>query len=172
MIRWRFVWLFVLLVALQVFIVNQITLGGMINPQVYPLFILVLPTRIKGWMLLLLAFILGLLIDMFSDSLAIHAAASVFMAFCRPTVFRLTIGPRQQDNDMDPSFRSMGGITLSVYTIILILLHHAMLFFLEIFRFTEFMQTLSRIFLSAIFSFLFLMIAFAILERSTSRSAR
>ncbi len=171
MIRWRFVWLFILLVALQMLIVNQINLGGKINPQLYPLFILVLPIRIKGWMLLLLAFFLGLLIDMLSDSLAIHAAASVFVAFCRPAVLHLTLGPGKHDLDMDPSFRSMGGVTLSIYTIMLVLLHHTMLFFLEIFRFTEFSQTMSRIFLSAIFSFLFLMIAFAILERNTNRFA-
>ncbi len=171
MIRWRFVWLFVLLVALQVLVVNQVTLGGMINPQLYPLFILILPLRIRGWVLLLLAFFLGLLIDMFADSLAIHAAASVFMAFCRPAVLRLTTGSRQQEQDMDPSFHSMGGVSLSLYAIILILLHHTMLFFLEISRFTEFTQTMSRTFLSAIFSFVFLMIGFAILERSTSRAA-
>ncbi len=171
MFGWRLVFLFVLLAALQALIFNQITIGGMINPQLYPLFILILPLRIKGWALLVLAFFLGLVVDMFSDALAIHTAATVFMAFCRPAVLRLTTGSRDQDAIICPSFRSMGGVTLSLYAIILILVHHTMLFFLEIFRFAEFTQTLSRIFLSSIFSFLFIMVGLAILERSTSRTA-
>ncbi len=171
MIHWRLVWMFVLLVALQILIINKVTLSEMINPQLYPLFVLMLPVRIKGVILLILAFVLGLTIDMFSDSLAIHAAASVFMAFCRPAVLRLTLGPRQQDMDMNPSFRSMGSVTLALYVLFLVLLHHVMLFFLEIFSLAEFTQTLSRTFLSAIFSFLIIMIAFALLERSKERVA-
>jgi len=169
MIHWRLVWLFVLLVALQVLIINQITLREMINPQLYPLFVLILPIRIKGSILLILSFFLGLTIDMFSDSLATHAAASVFMAFCRPAVLRLVLGPRQMDNQMNPSFRSMGAVSLALYVLILILLHHTMLFFLEIFGFAEFTHTLSRIFLSTFFSFIFLMIAFALLEGRKER---
>ncbi len=171
MINWRLVWLFVFLVALQVLIINQVTLREMINPQLYPLFVLMLPFRIKGSIVLILAFVMGLTIDIFSYSLAIHAAATVFMAFCRPAVLRLTLGPRQPDMEMAPSFLSMGGFALALYALSLILLHHTMLFFLEVFSLTEFTQTLTRIFLSAIFSFLIIMIAFALFERSKKRVA-
>lgn len=171
MINWRLVWLFIFLVALQVLIINEVTLREMINPQLYPLFVIMLPFRIKGSLLLIMAFVIGLTIDMFSDSLAIHAAATVFMAFCRPAVLSLTLGPRQQDMEMAPSFLAMGGFALALYVLFLILLHHTMLFFLEVFSLTEFTQTLARIFLSSIFSFLIIMIAFALFERSKKRVA-
>ncbi len=50
---------FVLLVLAQVYIFNKIQVSGYINPQVYILFILMLPYEIAGFWLLTLAFLTG-----------------------------------------------------------------------------------------------------------------
>jgi rod shape-determining protein MreD len=52
----------------QVFILNNIQLSGFVNPYFYVLFILLLPFEIPGWLLLSLGFVLGLTIDVFSNT--------------------------------------------------------------------------------------------------------
>ncbi len=162
--HFKYTILFLLLVHVQVIVFNNVLLGNYLNPQVYVLFILILPVAVKGWLLLLLSFLLGLTIDAFSDSMAIHAASSVFMAFCRPGVIRFVAGRIPVDEPVIPSISQLGGFTIILYSIILIFLHHSLLFFLEIFRTDELMQTLSRILLNSGLTLVFVFLCFALLE--------
>ncbi len=163
----KFFLLFVLLVALQVLVFNNVYLGGYLNPQVYVFFILVMPVYITGYVLLLLAFGLGLVMDIFSDSLAIHTFASVFLAFCRPAAIRLLAGNLEPETTISPSFGNFGAFTLILYCFVLILIHHLSLFMMEIFRFDEFFQTLKRAALSTGLTLAFVMLAFALTEGSS-----
>ena len=66
---------FVFLVLLQVLILNNIQLNGFINPYLYILFIIMLPFEIPVWLLMLLAFVMGISIDMFLNTMGIHVCA-------------------------------------------------------------------------------------------------
>ena len=54
---------FFLLILLQVLILNNIYLGGLINPYFYIYFILLLPYDVPGGLLLLFGFLLGAGVD-------------------------------------------------------------------------------------------------------------
>src|SRR6056297_4336346 len=82
----RYIISFILLLTLQILVLNNIQLSGFINPYLYVLFILILPFETPKWMLLLLAFILGMVVDLFSHTPGMHTSATVFMAFLRPYV--------------------------------------------------------------------------------------
>jgi rod shape-determining protein MreD len=56
---------FVVLILVQVLILNNIHLGGYINPYLYVLFILLLPIETPKWAVLILAFFLGLGVDIY-----------------------------------------------------------------------------------------------------------
>ena len=143
---------FVSLVLLQALILNHVELGGYINPFLYVMFVLLLPVEIPGWLLLLLSFFLGLSIDMFSDTPGMHTAATVFMAFCRPYLLKI-IAPRDgYESDKLPVVRNLGLSWFLTYTSILVLLHHLVLFYLEVFRFSEFFSTLLRVLASSLLS--------------------
>ncbi len=163
----KYLFIFVMLVILQVFIFNNVYLGGYLNPQVYVFFILVLPVFLTGYVLLLAAFVLGMVMDVFSDSLAIHAFACVIMAFFRPAVIRLFAGNLEQETTESPSFKSFGAFSLMMYGFVLILIHHLSLFLMEIFRFDEFILTFKRALLSTGLTLVFIMLAFALAERSS-----
>ena len=77
---------FFFLVFFQVLILNNIQLGGYINPYFYIYFILLLPFETPRWLLLILSFLLGLTIDVFVNTPGVNAAACVLMAFARPFV--------------------------------------------------------------------------------------
>jgi len=141
---------FILLILVQVFVLNNIRINGYINPYLYVLFILLLPFEIPGWLLLLSSFFLGFSIDIFAHTPGLHAAASVFMAFCRPGMISLINGSKTIEQGMSPGIRDMGFNWFFVYSIVLIFLHHVFLFFLEVFRFNEFFDTLYRVGMSTI----------------------
>jgi len=143
--------MFVALVLLQVLIFNQFQFNGYVNPYLYVLFILLLPLSTPRYMLLFLGFFLGLAVDIFSDSLGIHAAATVFIAYIRPAVIR-TISIREEDRSDFPGLKQNKFSWFLSYTAILVFIHHFILLYLEYFTFTHFFSTLLRVFLSAIFS--------------------
>ena len=163
---WKYLFVFVLLVLMQVLLFNNIRISGYINPQVYLFYVLMLPVHTRGYVLLLSAFMLGFVVDAFTDSMAIHAMSTVFMAFCRPAVLRMLSGKVSLEGMESPSFYAFGAISLFLYSFILILLHHTTLFFLEIFRFDEPLQTLSRALSSSVVTLVFVMFAFALMEGS------
>ena len=141
------------------YIFNKIQVIGYINPQVYILFILMLPYEIAGFWLLTLAFMMGLSVDFFMHTPGMHAAASVFLAFLRPGVIRL-VGRKDDLEPMQyPNIRDSGTGWFLAYTIILVFMHHLFLFYLEVFRFREFFATLVKVILSSAFTFLLVMIS-------------
>jgi hypothetical protein len=140
---------FVLLAGLQVLILNHLYLGGYIYPAAYVYFILLLPFEISGWLLLLSSFAMGLSVDFFSNTLGLNAAASVFMAFCRPWVLKLLESKREYEPGIQPGIKDLGFSWFFFYTLILVTLHHSALFFLEVFSFGEISQTIYRIGMSS-----------------------
>ena len=150
---------FILLVLVQVLIIKNIELGRFINPFVYVLFIIVLPFETPKWMLLVVGFILGITVDMFYDTPGMHAAACVFIAFVRPSVLNW-FSPREgYEFGMQPSIQYLGVPWFLSYSAILIVLHHLVLFYLEVFRFSESFSTLLRVVISASFTLLLVVVS-------------
>lgn len=147
----------VILVVIQVFILNNIQFSGFVNPYFYVLFILLLPFETPGWLLLSLAFVLGITIDLFSNTPGLHASATVFMAFLRPLVLDY-FAPR--DGYVPGTFPRIyyyGFGWFFQYSAILILGHHFFLFYMEVFQLSDFLLTFKRVVYSTIFT-LFLVI--------------
>jgi rod shape-determining protein MreD len=140
--------LFIVLVLAQVLVLNNIQFLGFINPYIYILFILSLPVRLPRWIILLLAFALGLIIDTFSNTLGMHAAATVLVAFSRSFVIKLFTSI-DEGNNPTPSFHSFGVGAYVKYVLVLVFMHHAALFFLEAFSFSHFWLVLFKTLLSS-----------------------
>ena len=150
---------FLSLVLVQVLVFNHIEFSGYINPYVYILFIILMPFETPGWVLLLTGFILGYCIDYASNTLGIHTFATVFIAFLRPFVLN-SLAPRDgYENGTYPRVFYHGLTWFSKYTIILVFAHHFVLFYLEVFRISDFFSTLLRVILSSIFTFIFIILS-------------
>jgi len=149
---------FFVLLFLQVLILNNIQLGGYINPYVYVLFILLLPFETPGWLMIILGFLMGFFIDVFSNTLGIHAAATVMMALARHYLLRQKAPRSGFDKKASPSIHSFGRFWFIKYSVFLIAIHHVFLFYMEVFSFNFFFTTLFRaclnIFITSIIVFL------------------
>ncbi len=157
---------FVILIMFQVLILNSLHFGGYAYPAFYLYFILLLPFETAGWALLLSAFFMGLSIDFFTNSLGINAAASVFMAFCRPGILGLLRSKREYEPGFTPGIKDLGFSWFLSYAFILILVHHTVLFSLEVFSFSGILQTILRIALSTLATLLIALLAQVIFYRS------
>jgi rod shape-determining protein MreD len=154
----RFGLIFILLLLLQVLLFNNIQFSGYINPYVYIMFLLLLPIDIPSWLLLILSFVTGLLIDFFSGSPGMHCSATVLTGFVRPYVLRIVSPSDGYESGSDPSMLAYGFRWFFSYTLLIVLIHHTALFYLEVFRFAEFFRTMLRVILSSLFSVTFILL--------------
>ena len=155
----RYLISFTLLVFLQVFILNNIQFSGYINPYIYILFILVLPFETPNWALLIIAFLLGLTIDIFSSTIGMHCSATVLMAFMRPYILKV-MSPRDgYESETSPQLKHYCTAWFIKYSAILIFIHHFVLFYVEVFRFSSFFTTFVRVVLSSIFTIILVLIS-------------
>lgn len=143
---------FIALLLAQVLIFNNIEIGGYIIPYIYILFIILLPFETPPWLTLFLAFILGLSVDIFSETLGMHAAATVFMAFLRPYILSYFAPRDGYESGSFPRVFYYGFPWFIKYASIMVLAHHFFFFYVEMFKFQDFFTTLLRVVLSTLFS--------------------
>lgn len=143
---------FICLILLQVFVLNRIALFDLVNPYLYLLFILLLPINIPRPALLFLGLVTGLVMDMFMNTMGMHAAACVLIAYLRPFVLNILSpqgGYELSSTGKSPSLSTLGFIPFTIYATVLILIHHTAYFLLEVFGFSNIFFLLAKILLSA-----------------------
>jgi len=156
---------FIALAIFQVLILNHINFLGYINPYVYILFIALYPIKNNRILLLLLSFLLGLTIDLFLDTGGIHAAASVLIAYVRPVILKTSFGTIYEHQSI--KFNSVDFGSKLTYFTLLTVLHHLVLFSLEIFSISKIIFVLQKTLLSSIFTILISMVITIIFSRKS-----
>lgn len=141
---------FIILLFMQIAIFNKMDFLGYINPYPYILFILLYPVNGNKYGLLFSSFLLGIIMDMFSNSGGVHATAAITLAAMRPTFFKFSFGVSYEyqtikiNDKITPERFSF--IAISVVS------HHFVLFLLEAFRMIYFIEVLLRTLFSTIFT--------------------
>ncbi|MCX7546637.1 rod shape-determining protein MreD [Xanthomarina sp. F1114] len=154
---------FIILALLQVLVLSHINFLGYINPYLYILFILLFPLKNNRIIFLFLSFLLGLTIDMFLDSGGVHAAASVTIAYIRPFILKFSFGAVYDHQTMKFSNVEFG--SKLTYITILTVVHHFVLFSLEIFNFYEIILILKNTLFSSIFTIILCILTTIIFNR-------
>ena len=85
---------FVVFAFLQALVFNQLNIGFGIHLMIQPLFIMLLPFELTVIPMMGIAFLMGLVIDIFSNTYGLNTSALVLMAYLRPIVFKF-YGPRE-----------------------------------------------------------------------------
>lgn len=126
---------FIVLLVVQILILNNIQLFGVVNPYLYVLVIISLPVAMSQSLMMLIAFLLGLIIDVFGNSYGIHTAATVLVAFLRPYIMGL-FASREDMEQKYPSYRNFG-MSFYKYAALMVVIHHFTLFSIEAFSFAH-----------------------------------
>ncbi len=149
---------FILYVLVHMLLLSRLVLFERGWCFVYLGFLLFLPLATPVVVQLLLGFGLGLTMDIFYDTGGLHAAATVLLAYLRPWVLRLLTPRDGYDAQDSVNIHQMGWQWFGVYLGLLVLLHHAAFFVLELGSFRQFGFTLSKLGLSWLFSCVVLLI--------------
>ena len=143
---------FIVVVIFQVLVMDNVMISGYMVPYIYLLFILLMPFETPRWIVLMAGFALGLGIDLFEHTLGMHTAATVLIAFVRPYFLSL-LAPRDgYEPDTFPRIHYYGFLWFLKYTLLIVFLHHFVLFYLEVFQLQNFLSTLLRVILSSVLS--------------------
>jgi hypothetical protein len=151
---------FIALIFIQIFIFNNIHLTALgVVPVVYILYIILLPFETPKWMVLLLAFLVGISIDIFSDTLGLNAAASVLIAFVRPGILNL-LSPRDgYETGSFPRIYYQGANWFIKYALTLVILHQLTYYMLESFSFENFFSILFKIIIASFASIILIVVS-------------
>lgn len=141
---------FILLLAAQILVFNNLNFLGFINPYPYLLFILLFPVNGNKYALLGASFLLGIIMDLFCNSGGVHTAACVLLAYFRPSLFKFSFGLSYEYQTV----RINDVLTPERFSFILlgVVIHHITLFVLEIFSFSYFWNIILRTIVSTIFT--------------------
>jgi len=160
---------FVVLLTMQIFLFKNIGYYNLITPFPYILAILLLPVGISNVLLFTIAFFTGLTVDIFYDSLGVHAAASSLLAWSRITFLKITLDVENQDKNITPIPSEVTFSWLLTYLLINTFLHHLLLLTLERFSFYQYHLTLLSCILSCIFTVLICLIFSLLMYRKKQR---
>lgn len=147
---------FISLVLLQVLLFNNINFLGYINPYIYIIFIAFFPVKNNRAIIIFLSFLIGLSIDIFSDTGGIHAAACVFIAYIRPVILKFSFGMIYEHQSI--KFDTVEFGEKLVYISILTAIHHFVLFYFELFSFSKIILILQKTLFSSIFTILLIIL--------------
>lgn len=145
------IFLFFFFVLLQVLVLNNILLFGYLNPYLYITYIFIFPLNEKRISFLTICFLLGISIDLFSNSGGIHAFATVFVGYIRLFLVR-TIFKKTESDYLLFDLRLETFDKVFNYVAILTVLHHFILYSFINFSFHNFYDVIINTLLSTIFT--------------------
>lgn len=134
-------------IFLQVYILNKVPhLHRLVTPYLYFLFLLWLPFSISRFWLLIVGFLTGLVLDYFTMTPGLHAAACTLVAYVRPFLINiLTPKDTSEFNYREPSPKSMQWTPYAVYVFVLNLVHHLYLGMLELLDMGDMLYFLAKV---------------------------
>lgn len=125
---------FFLYLIIQVLLLKNIVVFGLAFCFLYVLYILLLPLEMKTIPIMLVAFVLGMGVDLFYDTLGMHTASLLALAFLRNSWLKLLTPTGGYDENLQPSMLNMGFGWFTYYSLPLILLHHFIFFLYQSIR--------------------------------------
>ncbi|WP_394974816.1 rod shape-determining protein MreD [uncultured Croceitalea sp.] len=156
---------FILLVLAQVLVFNNMNFMGTINPMIYIIFLYWYPIRENVAVFLIISFLLGFVIDLFSDTMAIHSAAILTIAFVRPVLMRFCFGANFEFQGF--TFKNTTRVQRMTFLGLLIGFHHLIFFSLELLSFSHFLLILEKVLFTGIATFIISLLLSSLFAKET-----
>lgn len=156
---------FVFVALMQILFLNRISLFGYVTPLFYIWLIVRFDSYMKRTGMLLWAFSLGLVLDMFSGTPGLNAASATFLAMVQPGIVKMFVQTERYEQ-LFPSSATMGGRPFAGYLLLMTVLHHTTYFLLRSIPLGDWSVLVLKVIFSTLLTFIFMIVA----ERLTSSS--
>ena len=118
---------YIAVMLLQVLLFDQLQLLGVCHPYIYILCLLMMPITLPHSVDMIIGAIIGLVMDVFCNSLGIHTAACILLMFVRPYLIGAIVNDKDRLNEQI-SLHAIGMEAMLKYVILLVVLHHLTVF--------------------------------------------
>ena len=135
--------MFVVLALVQVLVLNYVWLFNVATPLLYVFFAITFPRNSAKGEVLVWCFMLGLVIDLFSNTPGLASGSMTLIGLLQPYLLELFV-PRDSADNMEVSVATLGMGKFFTFSLILTLLYSLLFFALEAFNFFEWQMWLLR----------------------------
>lgn len=149
-----YIFLFVILVLLQALLMNHIVLFNSAVCFIFIYFLIKLPVNLAPNLVLTLGFLLGLSVDMLSDTPGLNALCCTVLASLKRPVFFAYEQHDDQKRNMAPGIGTMGILNFCKYAFSISAIYCLLAFFVEFIEFTDILGILIKAGASTLFTFL------------------
>lgn len=135
--------MFVVLALVQVLVLNYVWLFNVATPLLYVFFAITFPRNSAKGEVLVWCFMLGLVIDLFSNTPGLASGSMTLIGLLQPYLLELFVS-RDSAENMEVSVATLGMGKFFTFSLILTLLYSLLFFALEAFNFFEWQMWLLR----------------------------
>lgn len=145
-----------IILALQVLVFDYIHLWGYATPLLGVMVVVYSPLSDNRVTNLVMSFMAGIVMDMFTNSPGVAAASMTLTSFVQHPLLEMMV-PKDSDENMLPSWHTMGMSSYSAYLAIMLAVYHVAYFVLEVFSFINPVDMIISIVSSYVLSFILAM---------------
>ena len=147
-----YIMLTLVVLFVQVFVLNNLSISPLVAPMVYIVLILMMPIESSQWKMLGVGLLLGITMDLTMGTAGLNTLVTLPVAFFRrPLLYALTgLSPMSKEEGI-PSVKRLG-MRFHRYFVIMIVLHSLLFYFAEWLSFDNFGILLLRILCSTLCS--------------------
>ena len=169
---------FIVIMMVQLFILNDIVIKSSITlmgipvfiPLIYPLILLLLPVNTPHWLTMILGFIVGITMDLFSNTPGVHASACVVLGYIRPYLLNLFFQQNIKElGDTVPTLFRMGFRSFLLYILFALIIHHCYYYIIQIWSFKNILLILYKTVLSTLLSIILIILSQLIFAKKEIR---
>jgi len=149
---------FIILTLLQGLIFNNFDFYDIYDPYICLVFIITFPIKVDKITFMIISFIFGFALDLYSNSLGINAAACLSIAFLRSYILNFVFGSFYDPHGIKLIKNYVSESTFSqklLYISSIILIHHLVLFSLETFTFEFISLIMFKTLITSLISLIF-----------------
>lgn len=132
-----FTTLFVVMILVQALIFNHIVLFNVAVPLVFIYFIIRLPISLPTGWLLTFSFLLGLFVDIFSDTPGVNALGCTLLAAMKRPVFFAYVPRDDKTKEAEPTLDTLGWVPYCKYLLSMTGIYVLLAFSIEYFNFAS-----------------------------------
>ena len=144
---------FIVIILIQVLVCNNISILNIATPFIFIYLIIRLPITLHINWVLTISFLIGLVVDIFSDTYGMNSLACTLTGGIRNFIINLYLPRKDEITDPVPSMKSLNIATYMKYAITMIVCYCTFIVFIEFFTVRDILSSLLRIFGSSILSF-------------------
>jgi rod shape-determining protein MreD len=154
------------LAFLQAFIIQQVDMGVWLRPMPYLLLFFITPININKYGILVGGFFFGLFIDILAGNFGIHAASIVVVLYAKNFIDQrfIDFDSLKLQCETYVTVNTKGWLFFYYYALSIIAIHHLTFFMLDYFEFVSFFRMLLSTVVSAIGSFLLILLFKSIIK--------